>query len=111
MLGNHARARSISDAGWSPSLAILVFTAADAGKQAVAVPPASTSQQCSGCQREVWKGLSVRWHHCPYADCRVSLHRDHNAALTILALGTKQRERGEGHSPQASTWTGGPSVA
>jgi len=41
----------------------------------------------------VWKGLSVRWHQCPYEDCGTSLHRDHNAARNILRLG-QEREKG-----------------
>jgi putative transposase len=85
MLKNHHLAKSIQDAGWSQFLSILAFKAAYAGERAVAVPPAYTSQQCSGCGRVVWKGLSARWHHCPYEDCGTSLHRDHNAA--------KNRER------------------
>jgi putative transposase len=102
MLRNHHLAKSISDAGWGAFLSILVFKAAYAGKQAVAVPPAHTSQTCSGCGRVVWKGLSVRWHQCPHEDCGASLHRDHNAALKILARGMKQRS-GVGLAPQAST--------
>jgi len=101
MLTNHHLAKSISDAAWSAFLSILSYKAACAGRRVVAVPPAFTSQTCSGCKREVWKGLSVRWHRCPYTDCGASLHRDHNAALNILALG-KQR-RGAGQAPQAPT--------
>jgi putative transposase len=109
MVQNHRLAKSIQDAGWSAFLGILSAKAACAGRSAVAVPPAFTSQKCSGpnCGREVWKGLSVRWHRCP--DCGTSLHRDHNAARNILALGKKQSA--EGHSAQASTWPAGASVA
>jgi putative transposase len=87
MLRNHSLAKSISDAGWSAFLSILAFKAAYAGKRAVAVPPAFTSQTCSGpnCGEVVWKGLSARWHSCPH--CGMSLHRDHNAARNILRLG------------------------
>jgi len=85
LLKNHHLAKSISDAGWSAFLNMLVFTAVNAGKHAIAVPPASTSQTCSGCGILVAKGLSVRWHHCP--ECGASLHRDHNASLNILAVG------------------------
>jgi putative transposase len=99
MVRNHSLAKSISDAGWSAFLAILVFKAAYAGKQAVAVPPAFTSQACSGCGVIVQKGLSVRWHACP--NCGTSLHRDHNAALNILALG--KNSSGAGQAPQAPT--------
>jgi putative transposase len=78
MLKNYHLAKSISDAAWSAFLAILSYMAACAGRSVVAVPPASTSQICSGCGRVVWKGVSVRWHSCP--ECGTNLHRDHNAA-------------------------------
>jgi putative transposase len=85
MVKNHHLAKSIQDAGWAAFLAILAFKAVYAGKQAVAVPPAYTSQRCSGCGVVLQKGLSVRWHSCP--DCGASLHRDHNAARNIERLG------------------------
>jgi putative transposase len=110
MVKNHHLAKSISDAGWSAFLTILSHKAAWAGRRVQAVEPAYTSQTCSGCGRIVWKGLSVRWHDCPYEDCGVSLHRDHNAAVNILALGKKELSA-EGHSAQAVTWARGPSVA
>ena len=91
MVKNHHLAKSSSDAGWSQFLRILSFKAACAGRSAVAVPPAYTSQTCSGCGVLVHKGLSVRWHSCP--DCGMRLHRDHNAAKNIQSLG--QRLRGE----------------
>jgi putative transposase len=85
MVRNHYLAKSIQDAGWSMLLSILAFKAAYAGKWVVAVPPAYTSQRCSGCGVMVQKGLSVRWHACP--DCGISLHRDHNAAKNIERAG------------------------
>ena len=107
MVRNHHLAKSIADAGWSQFLTILTFKAASAGKRAVAVNPAFTSQVCSGCGVIVAKGLSVRWHACP--DCGASLHRDHNAAMNILRLG--QEDSRLGYSRQALTWASGPSVA
>jgi putative transposase len=89
LLRNHHLAKSISDAGWSQILSILAFKAVCAGKRAVAVPPAYTSQTCSGCGVLVHKGLSVRWHSCP--DCGTSLHRDHNAARNIERAGQALR--------------------
>jgi putative transposase len=89
MVRNHHLAKSISDAGWSQFLSILSAKAAWAGRTVVAVPPAYTSQTCSGCGVLVHKGLSVRWHSCP--DCGTSLHRDHNAAKNILRLGREER--------------------
>ena len=85
MVKNHQLAKSISDAGWSGFLNILAAKAVYAGRRAVAVPPAYTSQTCSGCGVIVAKGLSVRWHSCP--DCGASLHRDENAAKNIERLG------------------------
>jgi putative transposase len=97
MVKNHHLAKSIHDVGWSQFLSILAAKAACAGRRVVAVPPAYTSQNCSGCGRVVWKGLSIRWHECP--ECGTSLHRDHNAAKNILRLGKEQR--GAGQAPQA----------
>ncbi|HET8906813.1 MAG TPA: transposase [Ktedonobacterales bacterium] len=91
LLKNHILAKSISDAGWAQFLSILSFKAACAGRRIVAVPPAYTSQTCSGCGVVVQKGLSVRWHTCPA--CGTSLHRDHNAARNIERAG--QARRGE----------------
>ncbi len=85
VLKSHHLAKSIQDAGWSQFLTILSAKAAYAGRRVVAVPPAYTSQTCSGCGVVVKKGLSVRWHTCP--DCGISLHRDHNAARNIERLG------------------------
>jgi putative transposase len=89
MLKNHHLAKSIADAGWGTFLSILSFKAACAGRSVVAVPPAYTSQTCSGCGVIVAKGLSVRWHACP--DCGTSLHRDHYAARNIERAGQALR--------------------
>jgi putative transposase len=89
LLKNHHLAKSIQDAGWSAFLSVLAFKAVCAGKRVVAVPPAYTSQRCSGCGVLVSKGLSVRWHACP--NCGTSLHRDHNAAKNIERLGQSLR--------------------
>jgi putative transposase len=89
MVQNHRLAKSISDAGWSAFLSILSFKAACAGRSVVAVPPAFTSQRCSGCGVLVQKGLSVRRHSCP--DCGTSLHGDHNAARNIESAGQALR--------------------
>jgi putative transposase len=89
LLKNHHLAKSIRDAGWSQFLSILSHQAAWAGRRVVAVPPAYTSQRCSGGGVVVSKGLSVRWHSCP--DCGASLHRDHNAARNRERLGQRLR--------------------
>jgi putative transposase len=77
--------KSINDAGWSQFLTILSCKAAYAGKRAEAVPPAYTTQECSGCGERVQKSLSVRTHVCPV--CGLVLDRDTNAALNILGAG------------------------
>jgi putative transposase len=106
LVRNHHLAKSIGDAGWGASLATLAAKAAYAGKRVIAVPPAYTSQACSGCGVLVHKGLSARWHLCPV--CGTSLQRDHNAARNILQLG---RASAVGQTVQALTWPTGASVA
>jgi putative transposase len=107
MVKNHHLATSISNAGWSAFLTILTYKAACAGRSVIAVHPAFTSQSCSGCGVLAHIGLSIRWHACP--DCGTILHRDHNAAQNIVALGKKRS--GAGQTPQALTWPDGASVA
>jgi putative transposase len=82
MVKNHYLAKSISDAGWSQFLGWVRYYAALHGIECVAVPPAYTSQNCSGCGTYVKKSLSVRTHSCPH--CGLILDRDQNAALNIL---------------------------
>jgi len=85
MVKNHHLAKSISDAGWGQFVNILSYKAEYAGREFVSVNPNGTSQKCSRCGSVVPKSLSVRVHNCPY--CGISLNRDFNAALNILALG------------------------
>jgi putative transposase len=85
LVRNHRLAKSISDASWAQFRAILEAKAGYAGRRVVAVPPAYTSQDWSGCGRRVLKSLSVRTHICPNPDCGLVLDRDENAA--------KNRER------------------
>ncbi len=77
--------KSISDAGWSTFRTILEYKAACAGKRVEAIPPAYTSQDCSGCGERVSKSLSVRTHMCP--SCGLVMDRDENAAVNILRAG------------------------
>ncbi len=76
---------SINDAGWGQFRSILEAKAACAGRQVVAIPPAYTSQDCSGCGERVPKSLSVRTHVCP--SCGLIVDRDENAAINILRAG------------------------
>jgi putative transposase len=85
MVQNSKLAKSISDAGWGMFFQQLQYKAEYAHKLAKNVIANNTSQLCSNCGKKVIKGLSVRWHKCPY--CGLILHRDQNAALNILARG------------------------
>jgi putative transposase len=107
LVRNHHLAKSISDAAWRQFRTILEAKAACAGRQVLAIPPAYTSQDCSGvlpdgsrCTQRVAKTLSVRTHICP--SCGLVMDRDENAALNI---------RRAGQARQALTWAAGPSVA
>jgi putative transposase len=85
MLRNRTLATSIADAGWGPLRTILEGTAGYAGRRVVAVPPAYTSQECSGCGERVPKRLRVRTPVC--TSCGLVLDRDENAALHLLRAG------------------------
>jgi putative transposase len=81
--------KSIHDAGWRQLLSILACKAACAGKRVDAVPPAYTTQDCSGCGERIYKSLSVRTHVC--TNCGLILDRDENAALNIQWRGQRLR--------------------
>ena len=89
LVRNHHLAKSISDAGWASFRAILEAKAACAGRRVVAVPPAYTSQDCSGCGARIPKSLSVRTHVC--TSCGLIMDRDENAARNILWAGQALR--------------------
>jgi putative transposase len=77
--------KSIHDAGWYRFRIILTCKAVSAGKCVVAVPPAYTTQVCSGCGALVRKSLSIRTHVCP--ECGLILDRDENAARNVQWAG------------------------
>lgn len=83
MIRNRHLAKSISDASWGMFLMILKSKAESAGRWYQEVAPNGTSQECSSCGEIVKKSLAVRVHNCPH--CGLSLDRDVNAALNILA--------------------------
>ncbi len=89
MVRNRHLAKSISDAGWAAFRTILEAKAACAGRRVIAVPPAYTSQDCSGCGERVPKSLSVRTHVC--TSCGLVLDRDENAARNIQWAGQALR--------------------
>src|SRR5258707_323600 len=85
MLHNHCLAKSIADAAWTQFADTLSHKAAWAGRSYVAVNPAYTSQDCSGCGHRQKLSLSDRIYACPC--CELVLDRDLNAARNIVALG------------------------
>jgi putative transposase len=85
MLKNTRLAKSIADAAWNQLAQFTSYKAENAGRCVVQVNPRNTSQTCSKCGELVEKDLSVRVHHC--SSCGLTLDRDHNAAINILALG------------------------
>ncbi len=91
---------AIHDAGGYAFRRIRPCQAAWAGKRVEAVPPASTTQDCSGCGERVYKRLSVRTHVC--TNCGLMLDRDETAARTI---------RRAGQARQALPWPVAASVA
>ncbi len=102
MVQNRRLAKSISDAGWRSFVTWLDYLAHVYGKVVVAVPPAYTSQDCSGCGARVKKTLSERTHVCPH--CTTVLDRDHNAARNILAMGLRAlAETTAGHA-ERNAW-------
>ena len=86
LVKNHHLAKSISDASWSIFTNWVDYYCNMHGIVCVAVPPQYTSQDCSGCGEKVKKSLSTRTHKCK---CGTELHRDHNAALNVLAKALK----------------------
>jgi putative transposase len=102
-IGGIARSRlakSTHDVGWRQFLTILHSKAEGAGVQVMAVPPAYTTQDCSGvlpggtrCGQRVVKSLSVRTHVCP--SCGLVLDRDEHAArISYGSDGAFRRQRG-----------------
>jgi len=93
MVKNRHLAKSISDsealaslrasAAWSMFREWLVYFGKLYGVPVIAVPPHYTSQDCSNCDQQVKKSLSVRTHVCPHGG--YISDRDWNAALNILA--------------------------
>jgi putative transposase len=115
MVKNHCLAKSISDAGWRQFREWVDYFGVVFGKHVFAVAPHYTSVNCSGCNAQVKKSLSVRTHVCA---CGTVLERDHNAAINILniALNTAGHAeiyaRGQSHLCQlsenlAGKWSGG----
>jgi putative transposase len=84
LVKNRSLAKSISDAAWNQLVQFTNYKAESASRTCVQVDPRNTSKLCSACGLMVRKSLSERVHHC---SCGLSLDRDVNAAINILARG------------------------
>jgi putative transposase len=97
MVKNRHLSKSIKDAGWNLFFNVLSSKAEEAGRQVVKVPPAYTSQICSGCGELVKKTLAVRTHRCPA--CGLVLDRDVNAARNVLIIAlASSKPKGSGRA-------------
>jgi len=81
--------KSFADAAWGLFLRCLASKAEEAGKHVVPTDARQTSQLCSACGQLVEKTLSERVHRCV---CGLTLDRDHNAAINVLARGRRALE-------------------
>jgi len=81
-----ALARSISDAGWRQFLEYLKYKCDHYGKQfKEAGKWFPSTKQCFRCKKNNEIALSERIYSC---DCGFNIHRDHNSALNLRAVGT-----------------------
>jgi putative transposase len=81
--------RSISDAGWGELARMLVYKAADAGRELVSVNPKFTSQRCASCGHvDSRSRRSQAVFRC--TACGHRAHADVNAAKNILWAGAQR---------------------
>lgn len=85
MLKEHSFAKSIYDVAWKQFAGYLSYKAENAGRKFIAVNPTYTSQDCSKCGHRQKMPLSERIYNCQ--QCNLSIDRDFNASLNILAIG------------------------
>src|SRR5262249_49163428 len=82
LVQNRHLSKSIIDAGWAEVRTNLAYKAACTGRHVILLPPASTSQESSGCGTCVARSPSVRTPVC--SSCGLVLNRDANAANNVL---------------------------
>jgi putative transposase len=86
MVQNHSLAKSIHDAAWSQFRELIACKAAWADRRFIALNPAHTSQDCSGCgRRKTELTLADRVYRC--VACGLVIDRDLNASRNFLAVG------------------------
>jgi putative transposase len=89
LVRNRHLSKSLSDAGWAAFRTLLEGKAVYAGRRVVAVPPADTSQDGSGCGTRIPKSLSVRTHIG--TSCGLVMDRDEHAARNMQWAGQARR--------------------
>jgi putative transposase len=97
MMANHQLPKSIHDAAWTAFAALIACKAAWAGRQAVAMHPASTRQDCSGCGHRK-SDLTLDDRH---------RHRHRHLLLRPRRPGDGPRPQCGAHHPGARTRAGG----
>lgn len=85
MMHESCFAKNIGDASWSMFFDLLFSKAGEAERTIAKINPAYTSQTCNNCSHRQKMPLNVRVFDCPC--CHISLNRDLNAALNIIAIG------------------------
>jgi len=101
MVKNHCLAKHITDASWSSFVQMLSYKAVICGGQIVKVNPKNTSKTCSKCGTITEMPLSKRVFLCP--KCGFACHRDLNASINILKVGTDCAElNARGHNVRPS---------
>ena len=86
MLKNQRFAKHISDAGWNNFINMLSYKAVTCGGQLIKGSPRGTTYTCSKCGTETDMPISKRKFSCQ--KCGFSCHRDLNASINILKVGT-----------------------
>jgi putative transposase len=86
MVKNHVLAKGINDASWGSFINMLSYKAVTSGGRLVKVDPRNTSKTCSKCGTIVEMPLSKREFVCSH--CGFVCHRDLNAPINILKVGT-----------------------
>ena len=99
MQKNHARAKSIADAGWSEFVRQLEYKSLWYGRELIGIDRwYPSSKRCSDCGNTVKSmPLRVREWTCP--ECGTNHDRDINAARNVLAAGLAVSALGESVSP------------
>lgn len=76
--------RNILDSSWGMFLQMLKIKAGSAGIEHVEVNPMNTSKMCCKCGKLKEMPTNVRTYNC---ECGMSIDRDYNASINILAKG------------------------